>query len=73
MSDMIQHKFMHLIYTCTDTRIHTDVCILSPLPCMNLLLVNKFMPNIEGKRYQIIKDIAKFNHIFYRTLFNQSS
>lgn len=60
MSDMIQHKFMHLMCTCTDTRIHTDVCILS-LPCMNLLLVNKFMPNIEGKKYQIIRDIDKFN------------
>lgn len=56
-----------------DTRIYTGVCILSPLPCMNLLLVNKFITNIEGKKYQIIRDIAKFNEIFYRTLFNQSS
>lgn len=58
---------------CMDTRIYTGVCILSPLPCMNLLLVNKFITNIEGKKYQIIRDIAKFNEIFYRTLFNQSS
>lgn len=56
-----------------DTRIYTGVCILSPLPCMNLLLVNKFITNIEGKKYQIIRDIAKFKEIFYRTLFNQSS